>query len=89
MPAYEYDLTDAATGEPLGTVTLHRPVDLRDSVVLTRRTVPRAVAAPSARPDSSPGGRVLAAWHRQECRDGSRLRLGGFTKRQIRALWAD
>ena len=81
MPLYEFENQERGL-----TVEVHLPVsELVDTIVLTRRTVPRSVGTPLATPPSQERS-VLAGYSALE--DSGGLRGSRYTPEQIKAAWA-
>ena len=82
MPLYEFENQERGL-----TVEVHLPVaELVDTIMLTRRTVPRSVGTPLATPPSQERS-VLAGYSALE--DAGGLRGSRYTPEQIKAAWAD
>ena len=93
MPAYEYDICHAQTGEPLVRVTVRVPVADRDKLFLARLTVPKTVTVTNTAPGKlDQASEVMAGYRREEERVGNnrefRSRLGEFTPEQIKKAWS-
>ena len=81
MPLYEFE-----SQEYDFTVDVHLPVSkVVDTIVLTRRTVPRSVGTPLATPPSQERS-VLSGYSALE--DAGQLRGSRYTPEQIKAAWA-
>ena len=82
MPLYEFENQERGL-----TVEVHLPVaELVDTIMLTRRTVPRSVGTPLATPPSQERS-VLAGYSALE--DAGGLRGSRYTPQQIKDAWAD
>ena len=82
MPLYEFENAERGIA-----VEVHLPfAELVDTIVLTRRTVPRSVGTPLATPPSQERS-VLAGYSALE--DAGGLRGSRYTPEQIKAAWAD
>ena len=81
MPLYEFENAERGIA-----VEVHLPVaELVDTIMLTRRTVPRSVGTPLATPPSQERS-VLAGYSALE--DAGKLRGSRYTPEQIKAAWA-
>lgn len=92
MPLYDYEVTDPDTGEVLAVLSVMRPIPKRDTITLTRRTVPNRVAIPGTAEHPVLGRNLsfkdcekkgIAA---MEAKHGSRFKLGTFSKRQLQEI---
>jgi hypothetical protein len=88
MPTYEYEIVNERTGEVLATHIARLPVEQRDRVIIRRVKVPRSVSIAGAAAAPSQGGEVLAGYHKQEQKLGSRFR-SEFTPAQIKQAWGN
>jgi hypothetical protein len=86
MPAYEYEIVNEGTGEVLATHIARLPVEERDRIVIRRVKVPRTVSISGAAAAPSQAGEVLAGYHSQEQKLGSRFR-SEFSAGQIKQAW--
>ena len=87
MPAYEYEIINEETGEVLGGYLAKLPVDQRDRISIRRVTVPRSVSISGAAAAPSQASEVLAGYHKQEQKHGSRFK-SEFSADQIKKAWA-
>ncbi|HEY8903439.1 MAG TPA: hypothetical protein VIM48_07010 [Chthoniobacterales bacterium] len=77
-----------ATGEILATYIANLPVEQRERVVIRRVKIPRTIAIGGSVAAPSQASEVLAGYHRQERKLGSRFK-SEFTANQIKRAWRD
>ena len=90
MPIYQYQ--DAETGQVIDVI---RSVDERDAPVIDRATgralrriaVPARLQIVGVTPIPTTANKVLAGYHRQECKHGSRFK-SAFTAAEVKRAWA-
>jgi hypothetical protein len=89
VPGYSYQITDSETGEVLHEFLLRRPVGRRNTVTIRRVSVPESLTvAGAARNPENQADATLAAYHRQECKQGSRFK-SRFKPDAIKQAWKE